>query len=149
MEFSVWIIVGKPPADVFEAVADPAILSRYFTTGGAQGRMESGTTVTWDFADFPGRFPVHVIDARKSERIAFRWDSGDDGGTPYETDVVFDFEPIDDGERTKVTVTESGWRDTEAAQTNAFGKCMGWSQMLAALKMWVEHGINLSEGAYR
>ena len=22
---------------------------------------------------------------------------------------------------------------------------MGWSQMLAALKMWVEHGINLRE----
>lgn len=149
MEFSVWIMVGKSPAEVYEAVADPAILSRFFTTGGAEGRMESGATVIWDFADFPGRFPVHVTEARKPERIAFRWDSGDDSGEPYETEVVFAFEPIDDGARTKVTVTESGWRDNETAQTNAFGKCMGWSQMLAALKTWTEHGINLREGAYR
>jgi len=26
---------------------------------------------------------------------------------------------------------------------------MGWSQMLAALKVWAEHGINLREGMYK
>jgi len=25
---------------------------------------------------------------------------------------------------------------------------MGWSQMVAALKLWLEHGINLREGMY-
>jgi len=44
---------------------------------------------------------------------------------------------------------EAGWRDTDAARAASYGNCMGWSQMLAALKMWVEHGINLREGAYR
>lgn len=147
MEFSVFIIVGKPPAEVFEAVADPRILSRYFTTGGALGRMESGATVTWDFADFPGAFPVRVIEAEKPERIVFRW--GSDAGDSHETEVAFVFEPLDEGRRTKVTVTESGWPDNAAAQADAFGKCMGWSQMLAAMKAWLEHGINLREGAYR
>ena len=35
--YSVFIIVGRPRHDVFEAVADPAQLSSYFTTGGASG----------------------------------------------------------------------------------------------------------------
>ena len=50
--------ISKPVHEVYEAVADPGVLSEYFTTGGARGRLETGATVSWDFADFPGRFPV-------------------------------------------------------------------------------------------
>jgi uncharacterized protein YndB with AHSA1/START domain len=144
--FSTWIIVAVPPEHAFEAVADPAILSRYFTTGGAQGRMASGETVTWDFADFPGAFPVDVDEAVEAERIRFHW--GEDKDGQFRTRVDFVFEPIDGGKRTKVRVAESGWPDGDAGLKDAFGKCMGWSQMLAAMKAWVEHGINLREGAY-
>ena len=45
--------IARPVDEVFEAVVDPDQLSRYFTTGGAKGRLEPGATVTWDFADFP------------------------------------------------------------------------------------------------
>ena len=31
---------------------------------------------------------------------------------------------------------------------SAFGNCGGWTGMLLALKVWVEHGINLREGLY-
>ncbi len=34
--------IAKPVEEVFEAVADPNKLSKYFTTGGAKGRMETG-----------------------------------------------------------------------------------------------------------
>ena len=54
--------IAKPVEEVFEAVADPAQLSQYFTTGGAKGRLETGATVVWDFHDFPGAFPVEVIE---------------------------------------------------------------------------------------
>ena len=47
--------INKPVQEVFEAVADPKQLSGYFTTGGAKGRLETGVTVQWEFADFPGR----------------------------------------------------------------------------------------------
>ena len=46
-------------------------------------------------------------------------------------------------------IAEEGWRETEAGLAASYGNCMGWSQMLAALKAWVEHGINLREGMYR
>ena len=37
---------------------------------------------------------------------------------------------------------------TRQGAESAFDNCMGWTGMLAALKVWVEHGINLREGFY-
>jgi len=71
LKFRVAARIAKPVHEVFEAVADPAQLSRYFTTGGAKGRLETGATVMWDFHDFPGAFPVAVVEAVPGERIAF------------------------------------------------------------------------------
>lgn len=73
--FSVSARIAKPVSEVFEAVADPAKLSRYFTTGGAKGRLETGATVMWDFHDFPGAFPVEVVDVEKDRRIVLRWEA--------------------------------------------------------------------------
>jgi uncharacterized protein YndB with AHSA1/START domain len=148
-EFTVFMHVGRPPAEVYEAVADPAILSRYFTTGGAVGRLESGQVVQWDFADFPGAFPVEVEQALPPERIVLRWARHGEGADVAQNRVTFAFLPVDDGTRTKVTVHEAGWSDTPEGRTGSYGNCMGWAQMLCALKAWMEHGINLREGAYR
>ena len=54
LKFEVSGRISKPVDEVFEAVVNPGHLSQYFTTGGAKGRLETGTTVTWDFHDFPG-----------------------------------------------------------------------------------------------
>ncbi len=154
LKFKVFMRVAKPVAEVFEAVADPAQLSRYFTTGGATGRLETGNTVMWDFHDFPGAFPVNVVEVIPNERIVLRWDAqeGSDEAVQsasYQTEVTMTFEPLDGDRRTLVSISEEGWRETEAGLQGSYGNCMGWSQMLAALKAWVEHGINLREGAYK
>ncbi len=60
LRFQVHGRIAKPVSEVFDAVHDPDRLSGYFTTGGASGPLDEGTTVKWDFADFPGAFPVHV-----------------------------------------------------------------------------------------
>ena len=158
LKFKVMIHVGRPVEEVFEAVADPKQLSSYFTTGGASGRLEAGKTVTWDFHDFPGAFPVEVDEVVPNEKIVLRWEAAEgeqhrEGALDvkpagYQTTVTMSFKPTDDG-RTLVEIEEKGWRETEAGLQASYGNCMGWSQMLAALKMWVEHGINLREGAYR
>ena len=41
LKFRVAARIARPVHEVFEAVADPTQLSRYFTTGGAQGRLET------------------------------------------------------------------------------------------------------------
>lgn len=155
LRFKVSGRIARPVEDVFEAVADPAKLSAYFTTGGAVGRMETGATVQWEFADFPGAFPVEIVEVEPNRRIVLQWEANEgppEDGDPvvraaYLTTVVFTFEPLDDG-RTLVTIEEGGWRETPTGLKAAFGNCQGWSQMLAALKAWVEYGVNLREGFY-
>lgn len=149
LSFTVSGRVARPVAEVYEAVADPAQLSQYFTTGGASGRLEAGGDVTWDFADYPGRFPVTVLEADAPRRIVVRWGARDAASDDATTVTTFEFEPIDDGARTLVTITEGAWLASDGGAKAAFGNCEGWTGMLAALKMWVEHGINLREGFYK
>ncbi|WP_316355821.1 SRPBCC family protein [Devosia sp.] len=150
-EFRVSGRISKSVHEVFEAVVDPAQLSGYFTTGGAKGRLETGATVTWDFHDFPGAFPVHVVEVVQDKKIVLHWGAADgtpDQGGSYDTTVTMTFEGLEDG-RTLVSIAESGWRDNQAAQKAAFGNCEGWTGMLCALKVYLEHGINLRDGFYK
>lgn len=146
LSFTVSGRVSRPVAEVYEAVADPAQLSQYFATGGARGRLETGATAHWDFHDFPGEFPVTVVEADPPRRIVIRWEGVE--STEPETTTTFEFEPIDGGARTLVTITESSWRATPAGAKSAFGNCEGWTGMLMAMRVWLEHGINLREGYY-
>jgi uncharacterized protein YndB with AHSA1/START domain len=159
LKFRVAARIAKPVHEVFEAVADPAQLSHYFTTGGAQGRLETGATVTWDFHDYPGAFPVHVIEVVPDQRIVLRW-KANEGEAPnvegagekqpvdYETTITMTFKGLEDG-RTLVEVAEEGWRENQGALQASYGNCQGWTGMLLALKVWLEHGINLREGLYK
>src|SRR3990170_3355685 len=117
LKFRVAARISKPVHDVFEAVADPKQLSEYFTTGGAKGRLETGATVSWDFADFPGAFPVEVVEVEPNRRIVLRWEGEEaapaPGGTGTYTTVTMEFEPLDDG-RTLVSIAEEGWKATES-----------------------------------
>jgi uncharacterized protein YndB with AHSA1/START domain len=149
LSFTVSGRVARPCAQVYEAVADPAQLSRYFTTGGARGRLEPGRQVEWDFADFPGAFPVTVLEADPPRRIVIEWAGTATADVTGRTRTVFEFEPVDDDTRTLVTITETSWLPTPDGVKAAFGNCEGWTGMLSALKAWLEHGVNLREGFYR
>ena len=155
LKFSVSIRIARPVEEVFEAVADPEKLSSYFTTGGAKGRLEAGTTVMWAFGEFPGEFPVDVVEVVPGEKITLKWEASDGAdetghaseGAGYQTKVTMSFAELDDG-RTLITISEEGWKPTEGGKEASYSNCMGWSQMLCAMKAWIEHGINLREGAY-
>ena len=63
--------IGKPVAEVFDAVVNPNKLSGYFTTiGGASAPLVAGTTVTWW-----GDMPVEVDEVEPNSRIVLRWDA--------------------------------------------------------------------------
>lgn len=158
LKFRVSGRINKPVHQVFEAVADPAQLSGYFTTGGAKGRLETGATVTWDFHDFPGAFPVEVVEVVSDSRIVLRWDASEatepstTGEAPqtvgYKTTVTMEFAALEDS-RTLVTISETGWRKTPGGLKSSYGNCEGWTGMLCAMKVYLEHGINLREGFYK
>src|SRR5262245_2784039 len=148
LKFTISGRIARPLHEVFEAFVDPDQLSNYFTTGGAKGRLETGATVTWDFADFPGAFPVEVVEVETDRRIVLQWQATDSADDIYSTTVTMEFDALDDG-RTLVTIAEDGWRDTAAGQEASYGNCEGWTGMLCALKVWLEHGINLRAGFYK
>jgi len=151
LKFRVAGRIAKPVEEVFEAVADPAQLSRYFTTGGAKGRLETGATVYWDFHDFPGAFPVEVVEVEPNRRIVLRWEAADSSSgseAAYSTTVTMTFEPLEDG-RTLVSIAEEGWRQTASGLKASYDNCEGWMQMLCSLKVYLEHGINLREGMFK
>ena len=158
LKFRVAARISRPVHEVFEAVADPVQLSRYFTTGGAVGRLEEGSTVMWDFHDYPGAFPVYVIEVVPDERIVLEWQANEgeapnvEGGgmteADYRTTVTMLFKPTDDG-RTLVEIIEEGWRDTPGALRGSYGNCEGWTGMLCGMKGWLEHGLNLRAGMYK
>ena len=158
LKFRVAARIAKPVHEVFEAVANPDQLSHYFTTGGAKGRLETGATVTWDFHDFPGAFPVEVVEVVPDEKIVLKWQATEgeppnvEGGemteSDYNTTVTMSFKALDDG-RTLVEIAEEGWRENQGALQASYGNCQGWTGMLLALKVWVEHGVNLREGLYK
>jgi len=153
LKFTIGGRISKPVREVFEAVVNPDHLSRFFTTGGAKGRIETGAVVTWDFHDFPGAFPVHVVEVEQDKRIVLRWDAAEnaaesDASGARRTTVVMTFEPIDGG-RTLVRVSEYGWSETPEGLSASYGNCEGWTGMLCAMKVWLEHGFNLRDGFYK
>jgi len=155
MRFTVSAHISRPVEEVFESVVDPEKLSAFFTTGGANGRITSGAEVMWDFHDFPGAFPVTVINVEANKEIILDWeatdgmdDTGCGTGAGYNTRVIMKFSALDDG-RTLVSISEDGWKDTEPAVKASYGNCEGWTQMLCAMKVWNEHGINLRENYYK
>ena len=106
LKFRVAARIAKPVHEVFEAVADPEQLSHYFTTGGAKGRLETGATVTWDFHDYPGAFPVQVIEVVPDQRIVYTYTLAVDGTRVSVSLVTVEFTP--DAGGTRLTYTEQG-----------------------------------------
>lgn len=109
----------------------------------------TGLAVRDEFCILEHSQPVTVVESEAPRRIVIEWDGVATTGEKGTTRVTFTFEPIDDDTRTLVTITESSWLLTTDGATHAFGNCEGWTGMLAALKAWVEHGINLRDGFYK
>ena len=144
-KFEVKLKIQSPVEGVFDAVYNPQKLSGYFTNGGASGPLDQGTTVEWRFADNPGEdaitAPVRVLEVIPGRQIILEWL----GAPDHNTVVAMSFEKTGP-EETLVTVSESGWEDKDLE--HSYRNCFGWSFMITALKAFVEHGINLREGAF-
>ena len=149
LSFTISGFISRCPGQVYEAIADHRQLSRHFATGGAQGRMNTGATVTWDFDDGSGPFTVEVLQAAHSRYLVLEWAGPGAGDTTGNTTVEFAFEPANDFTRTKLTITESGWPPTMAGTKSALRECHRWTTMLTGLKAWLEHGVVLGRDLHR
>jgi uncharacterized protein YndB with AHSA1/START domain len=132
------MLIRKPVAQVFEALVDPAITSRFWFSKGS-GRLEAGKQIRWDWEMYGVFAEVDVKAVEANKRILIEW-----GGPDDPTSVEWTFEPSgEDG--TFVTVKNWGFTgDAEQTVAAALDSTGGFSFLLAGLKAFLEHGIELN-----
>ncbi len=159
LRFTVQTRIQKPVNEVFDAVYNPRKLTKYFTTGGADGPLDEGKTVMWSFIDSGVKippFPVKVKKVVRNKLIQFFQEASEGvydvktgqipAGAGYDTIVEMSFEPLKANE-TLVKIVEGKWRPTEAGLQGSYGNCQGWTHMSMCLKAYLEYGINLRKGS--
>ena len=129
------MMIRKPPAEVFEAFANPAITSRFWFTGGS-GRLEEGAKVRWEWAMYGVTIDAEVKAVEPGRRILVEW-----SGYGYPSPIEWTFRELADG-NTFVTVTHSGFRgNAEKKMKMAIDATEGFTFTLAGAKIWLEDGI--------
>ena len=132
------MLIRKPVAQVFEALVDPAITSRFWFSKGS-GRLEAGKRVRWDWEMYGVSAEVDVKEVDEKQRILVEW-----GGPDNPTSVEWRFEPRGE-DRTFVTVRNWGFGGgAEERMAAALDSTGGFSFLLAGLKAFLEHGVELN-----
>lgn len=130
----------KPSGEIFEAIVNPEIMSKYFISR-STGRMESGKTLTWTWDDFDAELAIKVGKIEKDKTVSFEWN-----GSGADCVVVITLEPKYEN-KTLVKITESEWAADYKGANQCMGQVEGWTNFLCCLKAYLEHGINLRVGA--
>jgi uncharacterized protein YndB with AHSA1/START domain len=97
----VGMLIRTPPGDVFEAIVDPAITTKFWFTK-STGKLSPGADLRWDWEMYGASARVSVKELEKNSRVVIDWT--DDEKT---TTVDFRFIPWED-DATYVEVTETG-----------------------------------------
>lgn len=135
------IIIHRPAAEVFEAFADPEIMTRFWFPRASGGRLEEGKEVTWYVGTDEDAYAitVRVKAAREPDMLRVEW--GEEGAF---TDVEWTFEAKGDN-ATVIRVCESGF---PGGQIEAFKAALdstgGFNQVITAAKALLEYGVRMN-----
>lgn len=137
------MLIRRPVGEVFAALVDPAITSRFWFTD-STGPLVPEAQVRWTWAMYGFSTTVRVHELVPDRRIVFAW-----GDPAAASTVTIEFDARDDD--TLVSVREAGFAgDTDDDVVRAALASMGgFSLVLAALKAYLEHGIVLAVVADR
>jgi uncharacterized protein YndB with AHSA1/START domain len=132
------MLIRQPVADVFEAFVNPELTTRFWFTK-SSGRLEPGTQVTWTWEMYNASSQVTVLEMEENERILIEWSGY---GSP--NTVEWTFTPHGD-DATFVSITNAGFSgDGDEVVQQALGAQGGFTWVLAGLKAFLEHGIELN-----
>lgn len=128
------MLIRKPVGPVFEAFVDPAITSRFWFSK-SSGRLVAGKRIRWDWEMYGHHTEVDVKEIEKNERILIEWNGPDN---PSLVEWTFETQ----GENTFVIVRNWGFGgNAQEIMAQALDSTGGFSFVLAALKVFLEHGI--------
>lgn len=135
--------INRPIDVVFEAVMAKELIVEYFADR-TSGDLTEGDTVVWQWTGSSDH-PVKVTKVIKNQLIEFvlnslDWQKAD--GESYDVTVTMEFEALENGQ-TMVSISESGWIDSENSISGSYDNCEGWTHMAMCLKAYLEHRIDL------
>ena len=131
------MLIRRPVEEVFEAFVNPDITTKFWFTK-SSGRLEDGKQVQWEWEMYGISIPVSVKAIELNKRIAITWP-----GYSSLTTVEWQFEPQEDG-TTFIRVTESGFTGNgDELVKQVTDSTQGFTLVLAGLKAFLEHNIQL------
>ncbi|OAS16413.1 SRPBCC family protein [Paenibacillus oryzisoli] len=127
------MLIRKPVHEVFEALIDPEITSKFWFTHGT-GRLESGSHVQWHWAMYGATAEVEVKEIERNKRILLDWGTLVEWTfTEHATNETF------------VTISDSGFSGSADEKVKqALDSTEGFTIVLCGLKAYLEHGIRLN-----
>jgi uncharacterized protein YndB with AHSA1/START domain len=129
--------IARPPAEVFDAIVDPARMDRYFFT--STGRIAPGAKLEWEMVGVGPRHAVQVMHVEPGKRIVFVWSAS---GVPTKVTLAL----ADDDGDTHLECLEAPFALTRPDVARALQQTRGWSYFCACLRAYLEHGIDLRPG---
>ena len=134
------MLIRRPVADVFEALIDPEVTTKFWFTRGT-GKLEAGKRVRWDWEMYGHSTDVDVDAVEENKRVSMRWPAYE-GDTQTTVEWTFAARPDN---TTFVAVTNTGFTgDQDAIAKEAIGATGGFTLVLAGMKALLEHNIELN-----
>ena len=132
------MLIRKPVAEVFEAFVNPEITTKFWFTK-SSGRLDSHQQVQWEWEMYGVTIPVTVNHIEPNLRLVIEWP-----GYSAPTTVEWTFTTQTDG-TTFVTITEVGFvGNGDELVKQVTDSTEGFTLVLAGLKAWLEHGVQLN-----
>jgi uncharacterized protein YndB with AHSA1/START domain len=132
------MLIRRPVAEVFEAFINPTITTKFWFTR-SNGRLEPGKQVQWDWEMYDVSSQVSVKVIEENKRILLEWSGY---GTPTMVEFIFTARS-DNTTFVSITNTDFSGNGDEIVK-QALASTGGFTLVLAGLKAFLEHGINLN-----
>lgn len=129
------LLIRRPAHEVFNSLIDPDITTKFWFTK-SNGKVEQGAKLRWDWEMYGVFGEIDVKEVERNRRILIEWDDG--------IPVEWTLEPWGD-DATLVRIVNSGFRGTDdEIVAKAIDSMGGFTALLAAMKAYLEHGIELN-----
>jgi len=132
------MLIRKPVAEVFEAFINPDITTKFWFTH-STGKLAVGEKIEWTWQMYNVSVPVIVKKIEPNKKIVVEW-----GNYQHMSKIVWTFEDLGN-KGTYVTIVNSGFQgSTSELIAQISDSTKGFTFLLAGLKAWLEHGIQLN-----
>lgn len=138
MKTTTGMLIRKPIHEVFKAFINPEITTKFWFTK-SSGKLEQGKHIEWTWEMYGVSVAVFVKEIIPNEKIVIEW-----GNNPRKSTVTWTFKHLDE-KGTYVEINNNGFSgDTDELVAQVKDSTKGFTFLLAGLKAYLEHGIQLN-----